>query len=74
MSGSHVVQRLFRLRADRVPFGHGCFSQPERGVTPALDLREFRKHCSKSCLLVVKLAAKAPVQIGEASRLSSGFD
>lgn len=57
MGGSHVVQCLFRLRTDGVPFGCGCFGQSERGVTPALDLREFRKHSGKSSVLVIQLSA-----------------
>ncbi|CAG4890847.1 hypothetical protein R69919_01051 [Paraburkholderia gardini] len=59
MGRSHVVQRLFRLRAEGVPFGCRCFGQPEGGVTSGLGLCEFRKHRGKSCLLVIKLAANA---------------
>ncbi|CAD6558113.1 hypothetical protein LMG28727_06524 [Paraburkholderia kirstenboschensis] len=57
MRRSHVVQRLFRLRADGVPLGRSCFGQPECGVTPAQRLREFRQHGGKSCLVVIKLTA-----------------
>ncbi len=57
MGRTHVAQRLFRLRADGVPFGRGSFGQPEGGVTSGLGLRVLSKHCSKACLLVVKLAA-----------------
>ncbi|SIO27773.1 hypothetical protein SAMN05444165_1869 [Paraburkholderia phenazinium] len=51
------MQRLLRLRTDGVPFGHGCFSQPERSVTTSLGLRVVSKQCGKSCLLVAKLGA-----------------
>jgi hypothetical protein len=54
---SHVAQRLVRLRADGIPFGRGCFGQPESSVTTSLGLRVVSKHYGKSCLLVVKLAA-----------------